>query len=228
MKIKMMFVCMVLAFGMAGASYASWSSEMIIYNTITTGQLVLQNEYYHGETICQVDLDLMDDECIIPFSIKNNSTIPIRKNGVTFYLDGQVIDSLGTIELAEIDDQRIDGELRLRKDSLRDYIMKRDLEEEKNGDLGDLIVEIEFVQANSDRGWGKIVELDIEVVKKLKSQEVHQQELESRWQNKMIAITSDKQMGLRNNIEQNIVENKMIKESGSKKDDHGEKNATLP
>lgn len=166
MKIKMMVVCLILAFGAAGASYASWNSESVIYSEITTGKMLLQNEGNQITGELRVDLNSEETDYVIPFSIENSSTVPVKLSETTFLMDGKRIDSAGEVKLTELYPGRIDGELELKLSSLNQYIAKAREEGAAEEEFaGVLTMELEFVQANSDRGWKKTVEMDIEVVK---------------------------------------------------------------
>ncbi|MBZ0098707.1 MAG: hypothetical protein K8F30_06460, partial [Taibaiella sp.] len=98
-------ICIVLiaAFGLLGASFASWSQPFAIFGSITTGHIniivrdvVLESSDGYesrsftankvGDIVDSVDMDVVTDvdpfHSVVVFTVENNGTIPVTCEGV--------------------------------------------------------------------------------------------------------------------------------------------------
>ena len=193
MKFKTLLICTVLAFGMAGASYASWSDETYMYGAVTTGKIELESDEQYDESIFAVDLDSIIGKHSIPFTIVNNSTIPIKGNKVTFSIDGETLEEIGEVELSELEDNLIGGELILNLDFLNEYLTDQAGEDYGEGIFSQFVtVEIEFGQTNTDMGWSRTFPLDIEIFKSFE-EEIKEEEIEEKEESKDKEENKDKE-----------------------------------
>lgn len=121
-------ICLVLigAFGLLGASYASWNQSFTLFGSIHTGEVSVivrdvvfeSSDPYEsmalekgmeGSTLEQVNMDIATDtdpfRMVLVFIVENNGTIPVECEGidssVKSNLEVQVVDSPGRIEVGE-------------------------------------------------------------------------------------------------------------------------------
>lgn len=166
MKMKVIASCIILACGMVGVSYASWNNNFVYDTKVSTGKIVLDNESNMSSSTFSIDLNLPNEEILIPFSITNNSTIPIKMKNTTLTLNGENVDSIGTITFNYDNIGIITGDLLIDLISL-DEIFDQNISNSISitNSTQILSLEIEFVQINSEDSWNEKFNFDIEIIK---------------------------------------------------------------
>ena len=168
---KMYFIgiSVIIVFTLIGVSYCVWNNSINFNHKIKSGQLILENTNEKSA----ITVELMDNshDFVVPFSIKNLSTVPVREKSVILKLYDEDITKTCDIVFNNYKDNRIEGEIILDLVKINEIIMEKEVHDsslltEPIIVKKPLNVKMEFVQANlNDKGWNESIIFDVFISK---------------------------------------------------------------
>jgi len=167
-KVCLISIIIVAVFSTVGISFCSWYGSFNTAGIIKTGQLELFLDE-EGDSSINVDISDENSNYVIPFTIINNSTMPVKEKSIICRLDDEEISEICSVDYEGYDslNDEINGQINLDLASIQSLMMSKEgidenLLTEPTYISSNLNIEMKFAQANiNTNGWEENLNFDI-------------------------------------------------------------------
>jgi len=162
-------ITIIIIFTMIGFSYCEWNDILAFNCNLKSGQLELIKD--NEKSSYYINLNDNCNDFIIPFNIKNNSTMPVKEKSISCYIYDIDITEACNVVFSEYENNEIKGNITLDLDKIDKIIIEKEVKDYslivKPLDITEVLnVKMEFIQANVDKGgWDEFIDFDIYINK---------------------------------------------------------------